>query len=61
MKLHVVVAPVILATQEVEIIRRLIVQGQLGQKVFETPSQPIKSWVWWSAPVISVGSIGGLC
>jgi hypothetical protein len=32
--------PVILATREV--IRRIMVQGQLGQKVHKTSSQPIK-------------------
>jgi hypothetical protein len=33
--------PVILVTQEVK-IRRIAVQGQAGQKVSKTPSQPIK-------------------
>jgi hypothetical protein len=35
----------ILVTLEAE-IRRIMVQGQHGQKVHENPSQPIKSWVW---------------
>jgi hypothetical protein len=34
--------PVILATPEME-IRRIMVQGQLGQKVHKAPSQPIKA------------------
>jgi hypothetical protein len=33
--------PVILATQEAEIVK-ITVQGQPGQKVIDTPSQPIK-------------------
>jgi hypothetical protein len=35
-----------LATQEVG-IGRMVVQGQSGQNVLETPSQPIKSKMWW--------------
>jgi hypothetical protein len=35
--------PVILATWEVE-IRRIAVQGQLGQIVLETPSQPMAGY-----------------
>jgi hypothetical protein len=34
---------------EVE-IRRIIVQGQLGQKVLET-RMSTNSWVWWHAPI----------
>jgi hypothetical protein len=34
--------PIILATQEAE-IRRILVQGQPGQGVFEMLSQPIKT------------------
>jgi hypothetical protein len=41
---------VILATQEVE-IGRISVQGQLGQKLCETPSQS-RSWTWWYISVI---------
>jgi hypothetical protein len=33
---------IILASQEIE-IRRIIVQGQHGQKVCKTPPQPIKA------------------
>jgi hypothetical protein len=53
--------PVILAPQEAE-MGKIIVQGQPRQKVWETPSQPIKSWPWWHMPVIPAMkemSIGG--
>jgi hypothetical protein len=43
--------PVILAALEAE-IRKIVVQGQLVQKVRETPPQPIKSWAWWCTPII---------
>jgi hypothetical protein len=36
------VMPIILATQEAEIVRTAVL-GQLGQKVQETLSQPIKA------------------
>jgi hypothetical protein len=39
------------ATLEAE-IRRMAVQGQLGQKVSMTPSQQT-SWVGWFVPIIS--------
>jgi hypothetical protein len=42
--------PVILASWEGE-IKRIVVGGQPRRKVNETPSQPIKSWVWWCTPV----------
>jgi hypothetical protein len=38
--------PVILATQKAE-IGRIMVQGQPGPKVCETPISIKKSWVWW--------------
>jgi hypothetical protein len=41
---------VILATLEAE-IGRIMVQGQRGQKVSETPSQPV-NWTWWCASAI---------
>jgi hypothetical protein len=43
--------PVILVTQEVE-IRRMEVPSLPWQKVCKTPSQLIKSWAQWCAPVI---------
>jgi hypothetical protein len=42
---------VIPAIREAE-SRRTEVQGQPGQKAWETPSQPIKSLVRWCMPVI---------
>jgi hypothetical protein len=51
--------PVILATWEVK-IRRITVQGQPGQKVQTTLSQPIISWTWWcSCHTIYIRSING--
>jgi hypothetical protein len=44
--------PVILAPQEIE-IRRIVVQGQSGQK-FARLHLSGKSWVWWHVPVILV-------
>jgi hypothetical protein len=38
--------PIIPTTWEME-IGRTVVRGQLGQKVSETLSQPIKKWAWW--------------
>jgi hypothetical protein len=43
--------PVIPATQQAE-MERITVWGQPGQKVSKIPSQPIKSWMQWHAPVI---------
>jgi hypothetical protein len=37
--------PIILATLEAE-IRKILVQGQLRQKVSETPSQQIRRALW---------------
>jgi hypothetical protein len=53
--------PVILAIQVVE-IRRTAVGGQPGQKLPKTPSQTIKSWMWWYTSVITAiwgAQIGG--
>jgi hypothetical protein len=33
-------------------IGKIMVQYQSGQKVHETPSQPIISWAQWFTPVI---------
>jgi hypothetical protein len=30
----------------------MAVWDQPRQKVWETPSQPIKSWAWWCMPLI---------
>jgi hypothetical protein len=51
--------PIILATLEEE-TRRIVVQGQPGQKAPKTPSQPLASWVWWHTPVTPamMGSLG---
>jgi hypothetical protein len=48
LRLDVWLVTVILATQEAE-IRRIKIQGQLGQKVSEISSQSIKNWSWWYA------------
>jgi hypothetical protein len=43
--------PGIPVTWEVE-IGSIVVQDQPGQKLHKTPSQPIRSWTQWYAPVI---------
>jgi hypothetical protein len=43
--------PIIPATQEAE-MEEIEVQVHPGQKVQETPSQPVKGWVWWYTSVI---------
>jgi hypothetical protein len=51
----------ILATQETD-TGRITVHGHTGQKGLKTPSEPIKSWMWWCLPVIPAvpeGWIGG--
>jgi hypothetical protein len=46
-----VVAHILIPTTWAVEVWRTMVQGQLGQKVSETTSQPI-SWAWWYVPVI---------
>jgi hypothetical protein len=52
---------IILTTREAE-IRRVMVQGQPGQEVNETPFQPIKFCAWWYVlvlPAMMWDAIGG--
>jgi hypothetical protein len=43
--------PIIQATRQAK-MGRIALGDQPRQKVKETPSQPIKSGVWWHLPVI---------
>jgi hypothetical protein len=55
--------PVILVTWEEE-IRRIVVQGQQGQNIYETLFQPIKAWcgdTCLSTQLQGKAQIKGLC